>query len=1022
MVAISLSSCTIVRAIAFLPSETFASSISETSVSLSLQEEKLHQGIERFQYEDYERAIALWEEAIELDNGLDNSLTRALLFSNLSLAHQHLSELEIAKEYIKKSLETFNHQEMSTWLSVEWDYYAKALNTLGWLHLQQGYTQKALDVWQYTAQSYVKANNTSGIIGSQLNQAQALQSLGLSAQAREKLARVRECILDGDDENESCENANVSPFSKVEGLRQLGNALRRVGELDESAEVLEKSLGILAQVDLSAHDQNLTSDLFLDMGNTHRAQWERAVALDLESEISNYRGWADETYEQAIAAAVAPRQKALTQTNQLGWWVIQYKNAPDEMLSQKILASWSELESQFEQLSLNRYTLQLHLQSIDSLLVFNKAHQADDQPFIWTHFIAELEHITKQAKEIEDRRSQSLALGYEGHIYELIAQDEEDKKQSELPELPELSEPWAEAMQLTRNAIALAEYIRASDIQYRWEWQLGRLLKATNEGREICKYGEEKEAIEEDDSKIENEELSEAEKYNSNNDVLCTYEQAINTLAKVRKDLLFINSDVQFSFRDNVEPLYREYIDLLLSSPKRDEDYLRKATELVDALQLAELENFLGCNLESVQITKKVVDPHAAIIYPIVLDKRLDVITVLPSPDNQDKEEEENKQLFSIYELSVSDSDIENLVKVFRQTLANPNSRESSRLRHSEQLYSWLIYPFESQLEEIEKTFSKNIDIETLVFVLDGDLRNIPMAALWDQERAKYLVEQYAIAVAPSLALVEPKPMSQPISTLAAGTTESLNQPFRDEKFVPLENVKSELEKIDELLPTRVLLDKDFNRMSLKKRLQEGIFSIIHIATHGEFSSDASRTFIAISHEEKDENNVQEEMQQSDASSYTDKGDEAYTDANNDVENGSTEQPSIENAEEDQQFPDALFANELDTLLRDRPINSRDIELLVLSACKTAEGDNRATLGIAGLSIRAGARSTLATLWSVYDKSASQFMQAFYTELADHPGISRAKALQNAQIEFLQTGSFEHPSYWAAYIMVGNWL
>jgi CHAT domain-containing protein len=112
----------------------------------------------------------------------------------------------------------------------------------------------------------------------------------------------------------------------------------------------------------------------------------------------------------------------------------------------------------------------------------------------------------------------------------------------------------------------------------------------------------------------------------------------------------------------------------------------------------------------------------------------------------------------------------------------------------------------------------------------------------------------------------------------------------------------------------------------------------------------------------------------------------------------------------------------LDTLLRAREQGELNpIELLVLSACQTATGDRRAALGLAGLAVRSGARSTLATLWSVNDRSTALFMVEFYRELGQ-PGVTKAQAVRNAQLALLKQPQYEHPYYWAPFILLGNWL
>ena len=97
------------------------------------------------------------------------------------------------------------------------------------------------------------------------------------------------------------------------------------------------------------------------------------------------------------------------------------------------------------------------------------------------------------------------------------------------------------------------------------------------------------------------------------------------------------------------------------------------------------------------------------------------------------------------------------------------------------------------------------------------------------------------------------------------------------------------------------------------------------------------------------------------------------------------------------------------------------IDLLVLSACETAAGDKRASLGLAGVAVQAGTRSTIATLWSVDDESSSLFMETFYAALSQ-PGMTKSEALRQTQLKLLKDPDYRHPFHWAPYVLVGNWL
>ncbi|KAM3092144.1 CHAT domain-containing protein [Phormidesmis sp. 146-35] len=117
-----------------------------------------------------------------------------------------------------------------------------------------------------------------------------------------------------------------------------------------------------------------------------------------------------------------------------------------------------------------------------------------------------------------------------------------------------------------------------------------------------------------------------------------------------------------------------------------------------------------------------------------------------------------------------------------------------------------------------------------------------------------------------------------------------------------------------------------------------------------------------------------------------------------------------------------IKVNELQALLRTREgASDAEIELLVLSACETAEGDPRAALGIAGVAIQAGARSTVASLWSVDDQSGARLISQFYRELANAK-VSKAEALRRAQLSLLRDKNYRQPIHWAPFVLVGNWL
>ncbi|MGL5192108.1 MAG: CHAT domain-containing protein, partial [Chroococcales cyanobacterium] len=365
-----------------------------------------------------------------------------------------------------------------------------------------------------------------------------------------------------------------------------------------------------------------------------------------------------------------------------------------------------------------------------------------------------------------------------------------------------------------------------------------------------------------------------------------------------------VNADVQFSFRDNVEPMYRGFVDLLLQTADENPGHLQQAIQLIDALQLAELENFLQCNLtnpsvggqdSSQQLARSLNDitRDSALIYPILLPDRIEVLFKLPH------------QPLSRHITSISREEVRENIQTLRKKLVKPSPLEDL-IRYSGPLYQGLIAPIESALDS-------NPDVKTLVFVLDGELRNIPLAVLYDTANQQYLIEKnYALALLPNLQIFDLEKSSRQRQVLATGVTDGLTVGERN--FEPL-NVGNELESIRNVVSTQILLNAQFTSNRLQRALTIQPFSIVHMATHGKFSSNPQETYILL---------------------Y---GDRSAT-------------------------GELIGPNDLERLLRDRNA-ATSLELLVLSACETADGDNRATLGLAGLALRAGTSSTLATLWRV---------------------------------------------------------
>jgi CHAT domain-containing protein/predicted negative regulator of RcsB-dependent stress response len=220
-----------------------------------------------------------------------------------------------------------------------------------------------------------------------------------------------------------------------------------------------------------------------------------------------------------------------------------------------------------------------------------------------------------------------------------------------------------------------------------------------------------------------------------------------------------------------------------------------------------------------------------------------------------------------------------------------------------------------------------------------------------------FLIERYAVATTPAISLVDSLDSSQFKRLLVGGLTQSV------QGFSTLPSVAQELRTVSTFFPARPLQDETFNQSAVESQLASTEFSAAHLATHGEFSSDHRQSFILT-------------------------------------------------------YDSRLTMDELRNTLGKR---ASSLDLLVLSACRTAAGDDRAALGLAGVAVQAGAKSALASLWYINDQATSELMSGFYRGLKAGT-MTKAQSLRQAQLQLLRTGQYRHPSYWAPYLLIGNWL
>ncbi len=543
-----------------------------------------------------------------------------------------------------------------------------------------------------------------------------------------------------------------------------------------------------------------------------------------------------------------------------------------------------------------------------------------------------------------------------------------------LAQLYESEGRFADALRLTRGGLALAARVDPGQVEallVQLEWRAGRL------------------------------------QHRLGNDpaALASYLRAAQHLEAIRHDLPIEDEDGESTYKTLLKPIYLNLLDLMLKNVDGLDgpEQPARLSSALDALELthqAEMQDYLGdrCSVEAIkQRADAPLDAGVAILYTLVLEDRLEVVL-------------RSNAGVSHHAVPIAGPQLEEQVKQFRRELADPGS--SRYLETSQRFYRWLVGPFE---EELSKW-----GVRELVVVPDGTLRLVPFAALHDGRR--FVAERYAVSTVTGLTMTEagmgresrsvsllaglssPGPVVNTLISMGfmesstsgraaarravaqspvtaaqspggaqtpsaaqspggpqAGTESASAAALRYELALP--GVKTEIQELTALGKSKPLMNDDFTVARFESEVATGRYGMIHVASHGFFGDSAHDSFLMA-------------------------------------------------------FDDVIRMDDLQRVIADKSTQGGAIELLTLSACETAEGNDRAPLGFAGAAIRARAKSVVGTLWAVSDEAASQFMEAFYSDMRKH---RKAEAFAAAQRSLIASTRFSHPFYWAPIVLIGNW-
>lgn len=454
---------------------------------------------------------------------------------------------------------------------------------------------------------------------------------------------------------------------------------------------------------------------------------------------------------------------------------------------------------------------------------------------------------------------------------------------------------------------------------------------------------------------------------------IASYQRAVEGVESVRQDIPIEYDDGRSSFRATIEPIYLGFADLLFRKAagvpvEERRGYLQRIRDVIELIRQAELQDYLRdrCEVEAIQrVPRTGMGSGVAVLYPVVFPDRVELLL-----------ETDRGIAWRTSRITAR------VVRLTARTFASALRRaEEGYLPAAQALYRWLLDPFEEVY--------RDEGIGTLIVVPEGPLRLVSFGALHDGKR--FAIERFAMGTITGQTMTNTEPpgsgrrlalvagMSVPggvVDRLAAsdvdailGGTSSPETPQRTSALrdrLALPGVKEEVDAIARIVGGRKMLDEAFTVAGFQAAARSGDYTLVHIASHGTFGGSADTSYIMA-------------------------------------------------------FDDLLTMGRLQAVLQGENVRRNPIELLSLSACQTAEGDDRSPLGISGAAVKARAKSVLGTLWPVEDNAARTVMERFYETLSrEH--VSKVRALQKAQVELLGARATSHPFFWAPFVLIGNWL
>lgn len=668
---------------------------------------------------------------------------------------------------------------------------AKQLTQQGHSYLNRGMPAEAFQTWKKAKELYEKQKNQNGVIGSLVNQSQAQQMLGQPFNACWSLiiALELDAELCRNQLREQSQQSLLTDLKKiptnqitVAALQNLGIVSRELWKQDQAITIFEYAI-IQSQ---SLDDVSVAKKLQLSLANTYQAQW-RAIkdrhaltqepktksSLLRKSLVQGKKAFQrlEALFDDSDKLAINAKINWLQFYQQVNEWAVHEKGQPELIeLQQQVQPLANSIISELENVTFdpNEFSsiegVYGRLKIAENLLkLYQHRNFRENAAYPLTKAYQLTKASLQQSEELNNKRAKAHSLTLLGQLY---AEGGQDQKAYQ-------------ALNQAKN-IGISGF--SADTVYPAAWELAKLNKRRGDRQAALK----------------------------------SYENAIAALEEVRGNLLSVNQELGFSFRDEVEPVYREYLQLLTSAPQPD---FEKIIETTETLQVISLENFLQCGKLAFAPLKEQPNLPTA-FYLIDLGNRLEVLVRANGQLNR---------------YSVNADTVKQSALRLQQALQNTNLKETppeTFLPHAQALYEAVIRPGEHLIGADQR----------IIFIDSGTLNNLPIGLFHDGE--KYLVEKYKVANSLGTYVLSSKQSHKKPKATIAGISgigpaaAALNLP-------PLPEVEQEEEVITSILGnsrTTSIMDESFTIDKLSDKLPNS--SILHIATHGKFASDPSETYL----------------------------------------------------------------------------------------------------------------------------------------------------------------------------------